>query len=406
MSVAGMRLRSQTAPYDAHAGILSSSTNYSSSMYGGYSSPPLTNNPFIADTATGSASSRFPDLSSPPHPQQQQQYGSQGQGWGGGSVMGAGTPGGYPQQQQGLYQQQQQYQSGYGQPQQQMGMSAGMGMGGGDMGSGYMATGSYPQGQQQQTGASHFQPTSSFGQQLAAQVPISGSSYSYLQGGQQQQQQPQNASYNPAQQQLQNNPGYVAQFDPYGPIAQGWDGSHNAQQQHQQQQQQQFGTPGMLQQSTSYTGVPSSAGFQGSYGNSPAGDPHPRDYIRAHKAQVEAWDSYAWKQFLHSFEALMKAWEARKSELAQRLEQLKAEMNRGLGYGDATYVGQVQMEGSRITALQKEAEENFDSVAASTFQMREVFQGYRQSSDLASKSRVREATNAALHGLPGWPQPY
>lgn len=40
------------------------------------------------------------------------------------------------------------------------------------------------------------------------------------------------------------------------------------------------------------------------------------------------------------------------------------------------------------------------------FQMREVFEGYRQSSDIASKRRVKEATNAALQVLPGWPQPY
>ena len=40
---------------------------------------------------------------------------------------------------------------------------------------------------------------------------------------------------------------------------------------------------------------------------------------------------------------------------------------------------------------------------ASSFQMQEVFQGYRQSADLASKRRVREASNAALQALPDWP---
>lgn len=35
--------------------------------------------------------------------------------------------------------------------------------------------------------------------------------------------------------------------------------------------------------------------------------------------------------------------------------------------------------------------------------MQEVFQGYRQSGDQASKRRVREATNAALQSLPDWP---
>ena len=39
------------------------------------------------------------------------------------------------------------------------------------------------------------------------------------------------------------------------------------------------------------------------------------------------------------------------------------------------------------------------------FQMQEVFHGYRQSGDAASKARVREATNTALKSLPGWPSP-
>lgn len=47
----------------------------------------------------------------------------------------------------------------------------------------------------------------------------------------------------------------------------------------------------------------------------------------------------------------MKSWESRKTELAGRLDQLKAELSRGLGYGDATYVGQVQLEGSRIAGV-------------------------------------------------------
>ena len=38
--------------------------------------------------------------------------------------------------------------------------------------------------------------------------------------------------------------------------------------------------------------------------------------------------------------------------------------------------------------------------------MQEVFQHYRQSGDLASKKRVREATNAALQSLPDWPQSF
>ncbi len=35
--------------------------------------------------------------------------------------------------------------------------------------------------------------------------------------------------------------------------------------------------------------------------------------------------------------------------------------------------------------------------------MQEVYTGYRQSGDLASKRRVRESINAALSSLPDWP---
>lgn len=44
-----------------------------------------------------------------------------------------------------------------------------------------------------------------------------------------------------------------------------------------------------------------------------------------------------------------------------------------------------------------------DTVAASTFQLHEVFNSYRQSGDPASKQRVRESCNAAVKGLPDWP---
>ena len=44
-----------------------------------------------------------------------------------------------------------------------------------------------------------------------------------------------------------------------------------------------------------------------------------------------------------------------------------------------------------------------DSITASSIQMQEVFDGYRQSSDLASRNRVRESLNAAVQSLPDWP---
>jgi len=222
---------------------------------------------------------------------------------------------------------------------------------------------------------SQFQPSSSFGQQLVHDVN-SGSQFGHLQS--------QNNGYQSApqagasgygitpQQQLQNNPGYVAQFDPYASIGQGWDGQNQNQ--------------------------PRSPLSPSSNGNL-----HPRDHIRAHKAELEIWDTYAWKQLFNSFDALKGAWEVRKKELEGRVGQLHAQMQYG---GGGYHPTQIQQEGSRLQMLMKEAESHIDSVTASLFQMREVFAGYRQSADMASKRRVRESCNAALQGLPEWPQPY
>jgi len=309
--------------------------------------------------------------------------------------------GGYPQQQQGMYQQQQYPQSQMQQPMQ-------TGFGGGAMGSGFFSPG--PQSYPSSPPAGHFQPSSAFGQQLAAN--ISGSSYGYLNGQPQQQQQNTNA-YNPAQQQLQNNPGYVAQLDPYSSLAQLVDGNANPPRSSSAANNASYGNPntGMAQSlSTGSTLSSTSSSFSSSssgssYGLGPSGDSHPKDYIRTHKAELEAWDTYTWKQLLSSFEAMRKAWEGRKAELTNKAKQVIAQGQMGMAYG-GYYAQQIQQEAANIQGLLKEAESNFDSVTASTFQMQEVFQGYRQSGDLASKRRVREATNAALQGLPGWPQPY
>ncbi|TFK40346.1 hypothetical protein BDQ12DRAFT_680787 [Crucibulum laeve] len=331
----------------------------------GAASPPLTNNPFLSDTAH--PSSRFPDITSPTS-----DNGSQYTSWltGGGQNS---NPTGYSAQ--NSYQQNPQY----GQAPQ--------------LNTGYSQQGSF-MGQQQQQPSQPFTPTSSFGQQLAAHV--SGSSYGYLNGqptGVSQQQQ----QYNPAQQQIQNNPGYVAQFDPYSSLGQVWD---NGQQQQQQQQPQQQQQNAYQSQNQNHIQMPSAA--PGS-GRSASGELHPREYIRTHKAEIESWDSYAWKQLLNTFEALKNSWEGRKTELNGKIGQLQMQMQYG---GGGFYQGQIQQEGSRLQGLLKEADLNFDSVAASTFQMQEVFSGYRQSGDLASKRRVREATNAALQSLPDWPQAY
>jgi len=103
---------------------------------------------------------------------------------------------------------------------------------------------------------------------------------------------------------------------------------------------------------------------------------------------------------LNSFDALKNSWDGRTNDLGSQVTQLQQQFAySGGGY----YSGQIQQEGVRLQGLLKDSRSNFDSVTASSFQMHEVFQGYRQSSDLASKRRVREASNAALQNLPDWP---
>lgn len=222
-----------------------------------------------------------------------------------------------------------------------------------------------------------FQPSSFFGQQLASGQL--SSSYGYLQG--------QNTSpqtYNPVQQQLQS-PGYIPQFDPYASIGQGWDDSFQSQQSNQQ-------AVSGATSATSAAPTTSTTSYNGHV--------HPREYLRTHKQEVESWDSYAWKQLLNCFDALKDAWGARKKELEGQVAQLQMQFQ----YGGGGYYGpQIQQEGARLQGLMKEAESHSDSVAASSFQMHEVFSSYRQSGDLASKRRVRESSNAALQALPDWP---
>jgi hypothetical protein len=136
---------------------------------------------------------------------------------------------------------------------------------------------------------------------------------------------------------------------------------------------------------------------------------------------------------LSAFESLKDAWEGRRKELEGRIGQVQVQMQ--YGYGN------MQQEGMRLQGVSVGLASEYpntnrpcfslrgkllqisvkmtsfrlslhflifatDSTAASSFQMREVFQGYRQSGDLASKKRVRESCNAALSGLPDWPGPY
>ncbi|KZT72984.1 hypothetical protein DAEQUDRAFT_762353 [Daedalea quercina L-15889] len=331
---------------------------YSSPSYG---SPPaeLSNNPFIEHPAN--ALTRYPDINSVDNGAESGQYTQWMQQQPSSSFT--QNPTGYGGQMYG---------GGYQQPQlapQPTGWSPGAGYGQGQQG----------YGAQQATGRSGFQPTSSFGQQLSAQVNTAYTGVPQQQPPQQQYggypaSQPSQfgAGYQPAYAQQspppQQTPSYLPEFDPY------------AQGAGQQQQQQSYGGGGQ-------------PGFR---------PPHPREYVQQHKQELEGWDTYAWKQVQNSFDSLKEAWGQRKREIEGRVRAMGgAGLFGGGGYGG--YYNGAQQEAARLEQLVKQAETNFDSVAASSFQMHEVFTGYRQSGDLASKRRVREAINAALVSLPDWP---
>jgi len=339
--------------------------------YGRNSTPiELSNNPFVNDPSN--PHTRFPDisgssgLSSPPLGNQPQQ------GYGG-----------YQPQQQPYGQQQgqfanQQYGGYQSQPtvqpwgQQQLGFSPG----GGSIGS-------------QPTGRG-FQPSSSFGQQLVSAVdgqqqqfqqPYAtgyqnpGQTGSY--GGQQQQypgqQYPHQTGY---QQQLQNAQ-YLSEFDPYNGQQRQMNGYNNS-----------GGAGG------------SASGFTGGV---PGGQPHPRDWIRTHKTELEAWDVYTWRQMFNSCDVLKAVWGARRDELGRYVAQLGPQGAPGL-FGGGGYGG-YNPEAERWRQMHKDADSNHDIIAACVFQLHEVHDHYRQSGDAAGKRRVRESCNAALSSLPDWPQP-
>ena len=143
----------------------------------------------------------------------------------------------------------------------------------------------------------------------------------------QQQLQQYQTGYGQQQMQVQMQPqpqviGYqdVAQFDPYGPISQGWGETQGRQSQSQQQS--------------------NIASYNGHL--------HPREYIRTHKAELESWDSYAWKQCLNSFDILKDAWTMRKKEVEQRIAIVKRD------YG---YTGQGEV--VRLQGIVKDADLKF-----------------------------------------------
>lgn len=239
----------------------------------GSAPPELSNNPFIDHPSN--ALNRYPDINGTDAPTgTTSQFTSWMQPQGSSSYN--STPsGGYATTGQP---QQQGYNAGY-QAQQQTGWSGN--------------SGGYPQQQpsydngyvsptQAQPTGRPFQPSTSFGQQLQGQVaaaygqpavsPQPQQIPQYATGYPQQQQQQYGNAYAYAQQQPQQQlqpqqTSYAPEFDPYA----------------SQAQQQQAQPPSQAQSST----TSANSGYRA---------PHPRDFIQQNKAQMEAWDAYAWKQ--------------------------------------------------------------------------------------------------------------
>ncbi|KIY73270.1 hypothetical protein CYLTODRAFT_366259 [Cylindrobasidium torrendii FP15055 ss-10] len=326
-------------------------------MYGGGAT--TMNNPFAPDP--NGTQSRFPDVTSI-----DAQYGQQYSGYGQAPQQYA-----QPQQQYGQPQQFGQPQQQYGQPQMGMQpMATGMNMGMGIQpqytqvpqqanfgGGGYMSP--PPQMVPQQTGWTGPQSY--------------GSSYGYLNG---QQQQP----INTATQQVTSNPGYVAAFDPYGPISQAWDGGSGA---------SAMSPTGIASPTTSNTTTPGAGPTH-----------HPREFIRIRKTEIDTWNTFAWKEFINTFDSLRESWAARKRELDAKVQQFTMQMQYG---GGGYHPQQIQQEIGRLQGLSKEADSNSDNAAAAVYQLGEVFENYRKSGDLSSKRLIREACNACLNGAPDWP---
>ncbi|TFY66581.1 hypothetical protein EVG20_g4506 [Dentipellis fragilis] len=366
----------------------------------------ISNNPFLDRTA--SVTSRFPNIApnqapSPTNPQYaswlQAQSATPGSGYGtANSGFVASNPTGYP----GGYQQQQQMQQQqpppYANPNSQWGVSA------------------QQTGYGQPSSPTGFQPTSSFGQQITAQQT------GYPSYQQAQQQQPQYTGY--PQGQVQQGYGGYGQQGAYGQQPQPYGGNSSL---------AQFDPYSQLQSpSTQFPGSPTSAGTGTGAGAGAAPTSsattsgfrpdHPRSFIHTHKSELESWDAVTWKQALNAFDALKDAWELRKKEVEARIRVMGGTVGAAgnffggqtqtqnaygaYGYGQQQQYGYQQQQAQemeRLNGLFKEAESNVDSVAASYFQMNEVFTGYRHSGDVASKRRVRESCNAALNNLPDWP---
>jgi len=114
---------------------------------------------------------------------------------------------------------------------------------------------------------------------------------------------------------------------------------------------------------------------------------HPRDFIQKNKAYLESREEYYWKQALNAFDALEDAW-------AKRLQQLQMEQQSLRQYGQ---------NGSQYDNYIRTAQACRDATASCKFQMKEVKSGYHLSNNNESRERVRQALNAGVKDLPGWP---
>ncbi len=218
---------------------------YSSRQSYGSHPPELSNNPFIDHPSN--ALTRYPDINGTDNPEGTS---TQFTSWLQASGQSAATsPGGYfgPGQQLGSN-------AGY-QPQQQTGWPGNTGY---PQQPGYNTGYSSPV--QTQPSGMPFQPSSSFGQQLAGHL---NSQY----GTPAPQQQASYTSYHTSPQQA----------TPYG---------------YPQQQQQQPQQNAYVPEFDPYT----SQGAVAPQTASQFKPQHPREFIQQHKAELESWDAYAWKQ--------------------------------------------------------------------------------------------------------------
>ena len=237
------------------------------SSYGSQSGgppPELSNNPFVDHPAN--ALSRYPDINGVG---QSTGDGQPYTSWLSSSSSGMSSPtggyGGFGQAPQ--YQQPQQAQTGW------------QGGGGGAYSQQGVQGGGYGSGL---GGGQQFQPTSSFGQQLSGRV-----------NAYQPQQQPtqQYSGYPQQSQQYASGYGYGQQPQQYGGVP--------------QQQQQYLSEFDPLQGRNQYGGQGPSGVAPGGGPSIPGGvgstssqyrEPHPREFVQKNKAELEAWDTYAWKQ--------------------------------------------------------------------------------------------------------------